>query len=125
MDGTLWMFLAFLIPIVIGVPVPIACGIGTAVGLYFADIPFALLAQTGFQAYEPFPLLTIPLFILAGRLMQWSGMASRIIDIANVTVGSYKGGMGHVSVVGCGFLRHSQAQAQPQQQPLAASLCLL
>ncbi len=103
MDGTLWMFLAFLIPIVIGVPVPIACGIGTAVGLYFVDIPFALLAQVGYQAYEPFPLLTIPLFILAGRLMQWSGMASRIIDIANALVGSYKGGLGHVSVLGCGF----------------------
>jgi len=103
MDSMTYMFLSFLIPIIIGVPVPIACGIGTAVGLYFLDIPLGILAQTGYEAFEPFPLLTIPLFVLSGRLMQWSGMASRIIDIANCLVGPYKGGLGHVSIFGCGF----------------------
>lgn len=103
MSGSAWMLIVFVTTISIGVPIPICAGIATAVGLYFLDIPFALLAQTGFQAYEPFPLLTIPLFILSGRLMQSGGMAERLIDVADKMVGSFKGGLGQVTVVGCGF----------------------
>ena len=103
MSGSTWMLVVFAGTIAIGVPIPISAGIATAFGLYFLDIPFALLAQTAYQAYEPFPLLTIPLFILSGRLMQSGGMAERLIDVANSLVGSFKGGLGQVTVVGCSF----------------------
>ena len=103
MSGSTWMLIVFIGTIAIGVPIPIGAAIATAVGLYFIDIPFTLLAQTAFQAYEPFPLLTIPLFILAGRLMQSGGMAERLIEIAYKLVGSFKGGLGQMTVVGCGF----------------------
>ncbi len=103
MDPKILMLIVFALTIVIGIPIPIGASIATAIGLYFLDIPFGLLAQTAFQAYEPFPLLTIPLFILSGRLMQWGGMAERIIAIADKLVGSFSGGLGHISILGCGF----------------------
>jgi C4-dicarboxylate transporter DctM subunit len=101
--GRIAMFIVFFGSIVIGVPIPIGSLIATAVGLFFLDIPFGMLAQTAYQAFEPFPLLTIPLFILAGNLMLRSGMAERIIKIADVLVGSSKGGLGQVSVLASGF----------------------
>lgn len=97
------MFIVFFVSILIGVPIPIGSLIATAVGLYFLDIPFGILAQTAYQAFEPFPLLTVPLFILAGNLMLRSGMAERIINIAEVLVGSTKGGLGQISVLASGF----------------------
>ncbi len=39
-----------------------------------------MLAQSGFTALQPFPLLTIPLFVLAGRLMEIGGMADHLIE---------------------------------------------
>lgn len=97
------MVLVFLVSIVIGVPIPIGSFMATAVGLYFLDIPFGLLAQTAYQAFEPFPLMAIPLFILAGNLMLRSGMSERIINIAEVLVGSTRGGLGQISVLASAF----------------------
>ncbi len=97
------MLIVFLGSIIIGIPVPIGSFMATAVGLYFLDLPFEMLAQTAYQAFEPFPLLTVPLFILAGNLMLKSGMAERIINIAEALVGSTKGGLGQISVLASGF----------------------
>ena len=97
------MLIVFLGSIIIGIPIPIGSFMATAVGLYFLDIPFGMLAQTAYQAFEPFPLLTVPLFILAGNLMFRSGMAERIINIADAFVGNSRGGLGQISVLASGF----------------------
>ncbi len=97
------MLIVFLGSIIIGIPIPIGSFMAIAVGLYYLDLPFEMLAQTAYQAYEPFPLLTVPLFILAGNLMLKSGMAERIITIAETLVGSTKGGLGQISVLASGF----------------------
>ena len=103
MSGAAWMAAAFAIAIVIGVPIPFAAGIAVAIGLVFADIPMTLMAQSAYTAFEPFPLTTIPLFILAGQLMERGGMSERLIEIAQQLVGAYKGGLGLVTVVACMF----------------------
>ena len=93
--------LTFVVTLLLGVPIYAAVGITTAVALFLIDIPYTLLAQTAFTALQPFPLLTIPLFVLAGRLMETGGMAAHLIKIANNLVGSYRGSMAMVTVVGC------------------------
>ena len=86
---------------IIGVPLFVAVGITTAVGIFMIDIPYTLIAQTGYGSLTPFPLLTIPLFVLAGRLMEVGGMATRMIGIATTLVGAYRGSMGLVTVFAC------------------------
>ncbi|MCY4304450.1 MAG: TRAP transporter large permease [Aestuariivita sp.] len=86
---------------IIGVPLFVSVGLTTALALLFIDIPFTLLAQTGYGSLTPFPLLTIPLFVLAGRLMEVGGMAHRMISIATNLVGAYRGSMGLVTVFAC------------------------
>ena len=103
MNGPLWMAVLFLITMAIGVPIPFAAGVATLVGLWIIDIPMTLLAQSAYNAFEPFPLTTIPLFTLAGQLMEKGGMSDHLIEISRKLVGAYKGGLGLVTVVGCMF----------------------
>lgn len=93
--------ITFVILTVIGVPLFVAVGVTTAVAIYMIDIPYTLLAQTSYGSLTPFPLLTIPLFVLAGRLMEVGGMATRMIGIATTLVGAYRGSMGLVTVFAC------------------------
>jgi C4-dicarboxylate transporter DctM subunit len=65
------------------------------------DIPYTLMAQISFSSLQPFPLLTIPLFVLSGRLMEVGGLAERLIDIARKMVGNYRGSTGMMTVVAC------------------------
>lgn len=97
------MALVFVLTLAIGVPIPFAAGIATVAGLFLTDIPMTLMAQSAWTAFEPYPLVTIPLFILAGQLMEYGGMSEKLVAIANRLVGAYKGGMGLVTVVACMF----------------------
>lgn len=93
--------IVFVVFTVMGIPLFVAVGLTTAIALYLIDIPYTLLAQTGYGSLTPFPLLTIPLFVLAGRLMEVGGMANRMISIATNLVGAYRGSMGLVTVFAC------------------------
>ncbi len=95
------VIIVFVVLTAIGVPLFAAVGLSTALALILIDIPMTLLSQTAFTSLQPFPLLTIPLFVLAGRLMEVGGMATRLIDVARSLVGSYRGSLGLVTVVAC------------------------
>jgi tripartite ATP-independent transporter DctM subunit len=86
-----------------GVPIYAVVGFSVATALALADIPQTMLAQTAFTALQPFPLLSIPLFVLAGRLMEKGGMANHLIRIATAMVGAYRGSLGLVTVMACAF----------------------
>ena len=103
LNGPITMAVVFVVAMAIGVPIPFAAGIATVAGLYIADIPMTLMAQAAWTAFEPFPLVTIPLFVLAGQLMEQGGMSEKLVNIAQKLVGSYKGGIGLVTVVACMF----------------------
>ena len=103
LNGPITMAVVFVVAMGIGVPIPFAAGIATVAGLYIADIPMTLMAQAAWTAFEPFPLVTIPLFVLAGQLMEQGGMSEKLVNIAKKLVGSYKGGIGLVTVVACMF----------------------
>jgi len=93
--------ICFVVLTIMGIPLFVAVGLTTALAIYIIDIPYTLLAQTGYGSLTPFPLLTIPLFVLAGRLMEVGGMAKRMIGIATNLVGAYRGSMGLVTVFAC------------------------
>ena len=101
MNALLILALVFIVLTVIGTPLFAAVGLTTALAIFLIDLPYTLLAQTGYSSLTPFPLLTIPLFVLAGRLMEVGGMASRMISIATNLVGAYRGSMGLVTVFAC------------------------
>ena len=101
MSSLMILALVFVLLTLIGTPLFVSVGLTTALALFLIDIPYTLLAQTGYSSLTPFPLLTIPLFVLAGRLMEVGGMANRMIAIATNLVGAYRGSMGLVTVFAC------------------------
>ncbi|MBU2999107.1 TRAP transporter large permease [Roseovarius nubinhibens] len=101
MSPLIIVLLAFLILTLIGAPLFVSVGLATVLAIFLIDIPYTLMAQTGYTSLTPFPLLTIPLFVLAGRLMEVGGMANRMIAIATRLVGAYRGSMGIVTVFAC------------------------
>ena len=101
MNSLLILAIVFVVLTIMGTPLFVSVGLTTALALYLIDIPFTLMAQTGYGSLTPFPLLTIPLFVLAGRLMEVGGMATRMIAIATNLVGAYRGSMGLVTVFAC------------------------
>lgn len=101
MSPLIILAISFVVMTLIGMPLFVAVGMTTALALFMIDIPYTLLAQTGYSSLTPFPLLTIPLFVLAGRLMEVGGMAQRMIGIATNLVGAYRGSMGLVTVFAC------------------------
>ncbi|UTW11171.1 TRAP transporter large permease [Marinobacterium rhizophilum] len=103
MNGPTAMALVFVFTMLIGVPIPFAAGLATVAGIWIADIPLTLLAQSAYTAFDAFPLTTIPMFVLAGALMEKGGMSEHLISIARRLVGAYKGGIGLVTVVSCMF----------------------
>ena len=101
MNELVLLAIAFTALTLIGTPLYAAVGLTTFLALFLIDIPYTLMAQTGYTSLTPFPLLTIPLFVLAGRLMETGGMGTRLIGVATSLVGSYRGSLGLVTVFAC------------------------
>ena len=86
--------------------VPIAWSIGMSVVLYMVtSSSFSLnyLDQTMFTGCDSFTLMAIPLFILAGALMEGGGLSRRLIDFADSMVGHKRGGLAIVTILACMF----------------------
>ncbi len=66
-------------------------------------VPLLLLPQRMFTGVDSFTLLAIPLFMIAGRLMERGGISKRLIDLAMNIVGSTYGGLAHVAILSCMF----------------------
>ena len=89
----------FLILILIRVPIAFAMLITAAVYLLAADISLVLLAQKVAGGVDSFSLLAVPLFLLAGFLMNTMGITERIFAFAGALVRHIPGGLGHVNVL--------------------------
>jgi TRAP-type transport system large permease protein len=90
---------AFLILVLMGMPVAFAIGISGA--LYFAqnpDLPFTIPVQVTVSQTQNFTLLAVPLFIIAGNFLNKSGITEQLLRLASVLTGRLKGGLAQVSL---------------------------
>ena len=92
--------LSFLLMIALTAPVAFALGIAAAIGLAVSDAaPLLVVPQRMLEGADSFVLLAIPLFILAGSLMETGGISARLVHLARVLIGHVRGGLGMVVVV--------------------------
>ncbi|MCP5156194.1 MAG: TRAP transporter large permease [Ectothiorhodospiraceae bacterium] len=93
------MFALFALGILLEMPVAFALA-GAAVGyLLLADsIPLTVVVQRMAPGLDSFPLLAIPLFVLAGNLLNSGGLAARIFDFACALLGHVRGSLAHVNI---------------------------
>ncbi|SFM18677.1 TRAP transporter large permease [Marinobacter zhejiangensis] len=88
----------FLLLAIVGMPLAFALGIGSLVGLWMLDFDLVVMPQRMMHAVNSFPLMAIPLFMLAGELMVRAGIMDRLIAFANSLVGRMHGGLAHVTI---------------------------
>jgi C4-dicarboxylate transporter, DctM subunit len=92
--------IAFVALLVLGIPVAFVIGAAGFVGLYWSgQYPLTVIVKQIFEGVDSFVLLAIPLFILAGALMETGGIAVRLVRLAQVLVGWIRGGLSMAVVV--------------------------
>ena len=98
------LFILLAILLIVNVPVGIALGISTMGALIVGEtLSLTSIPQALVTSCDSFPILAIPLFILAGDLMGAGGVSSRILNVCNVFFGRITGGLAIVTVIVCMF----------------------
>lgn len=94
------MMLVFFVLLFLGIPVALAMGIGAVSALLMdPSLPGFVMVQTMHNAMNSFALMAIPFFMLAGQLMEHTGITASIVKFADSIVGHIKGGLGHTVMV--------------------------
>lgn len=94
------LFGGFATLLVAGLPIAIAIALASIGGMFFfSEIPLEMGAQRMLSGLRSFPLLAIPMFVLAGSIMNAGGITRRLIDFAYALVGPMRGGLSAVSVL--------------------------
>ena len=96
MISAIGIFFVFLL---LGMPVAFAIGISGWSFFMIRELPLSIMVQKSISTTQSFTMLAIPLFILAGNLMNATGITKRLMNVANVLCGHMYGSVGQVSCV--------------------------
>ena len=90
-----------VILLIVGVPVGFCFAIALAFMVFVGGYDPQFLLPYGFAKMSSIVLIAIPLFIMAGGLMNLGGLSKQLLDFANAIVGRIRGGMGVTVIVAC------------------------
>lgn len=94
------LFIVFFLCMFIGIPIAFSIGLGSLAAFLTGNSSMiAVFPQRLWSGMDSFSLMAVPLFILAGNLMEEGGTSKRLVDFANLLVGRFRGGLGKVAVV--------------------------
>ncbi|MGH8690684.1 MAG: TRAP transporter large permease [Burkholderiales bacterium] len=95
----IWVLLAFTMLLLMGMPVAFAIGIsGCVFFLQHPELPSTIPIQVTISETQNFALLAVPLFILAGNLMNNAGITHNLLKLATVLTGRMRGGLAQTSI---------------------------
>ena len=98
------LIITFAVLMLIGLPLALAMMGASLLVIFIDDIPLSLVAQRVVTGVQSFPLLAIPLFTLAGSLMNDSGISERLFAFTRAFIGHIRGGLAQTAIVGNVFL---------------------
>lgn len=96
-------FIAFVVSMLIGIPIGFSLGVGAVAALLVKGYNIGVIAVRMFTGIDSFPIMAIPFFVLAGELMNATGITKRLVEFSDVLVGHLKGGLAHVNIVASMF----------------------
>ncbi|PKL27051.1 MAG: ABC transporter permease [Spirochaetae bacterium HGW-Spirochaetae-2] len=81
-------------------PVAIVLGFSALASIMVqGTIPMTVIVSRMFAGLDSYTLIAIPMFILAGNLLNESGATTRLFDFADTLVGRFRGGLGHTNIL--------------------------
>jgi C4-dicarboxylate transporter DctM subunit len=97
------LFGTFAILLLIGAPITIALGVSSMISLVYLGNDLVYLVQVAYSSVDSFPIMALPAFILAGALMEYSGISRRLVKVAEAIAGPATGGLAGATVLACLF----------------------
>ena len=113
MSPLLALGLVMALLLVLGVPIAVALGLSTALGVYLSDLPLVFYTQRAYTLFDSFPLLAVPFFLLAGEIMQRGTLSDNLLKMCSAFAGHLKGGLAHISILTCLFYGSMCGAAPP------------
>jgi C4-dicarboxylate transporter DctM subunit len=98
---SLLLFIVFLVLMFVGVPLGVAMGLAGTVVIHFSDLGLMSLPTSVYTGIAKYPLLAIPVFVLAGMVFERSGVALRLVRFAVAMVGERRGGLALAAILVC------------------------
>tara|TARA_R110002167_G_scaffold204404_7_gene408510 strand:+ start:5953 stop:7218 length:1266 start_codon:yes stop_codon:yes gene_type:complete len=96
----LGMFALMLVNIPLALSIVFACVIAFT---FFTDMPIFVTVQRIFTGIDSFPLMAIPFFLLAGKIMEKGGVSTRLVNLGASMVGSTPGGLAIIALLASMF----------------------
>ncbi|MDR3790424.1 MAG: TRAP transporter large permease subunit, partial [Dorea sp.] len=93
------LFISLVVFIFLNIPISISLGLSSVLALIASGSPLGVIPSMMQATVQKFSLLTIPLFVLAGVLMDKGGISKRLINLADSMMGPVHGGLGYISVI--------------------------
>ena len=94
------MVVSFVVLAVASVPVAVGLGVAVVIAVtFFSPFPLIGIAQRMVTGVDSFVLISIPFFMLTGRLMNEGGITDRLFDFARALIGPIRGGLAHANVL--------------------------
>jgi len=111
------LFDLFLGLLILGAPIAVALGVAALLVIWRADLGIFIVSPNFYSGIAKFQLLAIPLFILAGYILERCGISERLVRLANYLIGSVRGGLAVVAVAVAVFFGGSRARALRMRPP--------
>ncbi|MDO4322335.1 MAG: TRAP transporter large permease [Lachnospiraceae bacterium] len=92
-------FITFFVLLIIGVPISISIGASAVLGCLSLGYPLMVIGQKMVTGIDSYLLIAIPLFVLAGNLMNAGKITDKIFNFCKELVGWIPGGLGHANIV--------------------------
>ena len=89
----------FAVLIATGIPIAFVLGFSSLIYLVKIEMPLVLIPQRMFVGLNSFLLLAVPLFVVAGKLMNETGITDRLVAFASLLLGRLRGGLAYVNIV--------------------------
>lgn len=120
----LLLFIVLLSLLFINIPIAISIAVATIVAMVAKTGPQYLVntALAMYNGSKSFPLIAIPLFILAGAIMNSSGISRRLIAFASALVGFIKGGLSMITIATSMFFAEISGSAVADASALGSIL---
>jgi tripartite ATP-independent transporter DctM subunit len=118
----LTIMITFVLTLAMGVPIAFTLGISSFTALMASDLPFRMISERMFNSVDSFPLLAIPLFMIAGEMMTSGGILKRLYAFANVLVGHIHGGLAHVATIASMILAGISGTAVADASAIASTM---
>ena len=87
------MFALFFALLFCGTPIAVALGLAGVVGIWLGDLSLFAVPTNVYAGIAKYPILAVPMFVLAGAIFDRSGVAARLVDFAAALVGRGRGSL--------------------------------